>query len=156
MSSRIPVNGVKTLCVRYIKSPWSRAELGHTMYVTVYYPRIKYVYLSAGWREYNILPDTPWCLPQASHYYEPDAWGCCSVYTSIKGAIGDEPVRGYDESMCLTFFRCLSEVCSQKCFQGRHISPFVAAAWTHAAFARIHPFTASVLWIYFNKLHWER
>ena len=29
-------------------------------------------FISVGWRGYNILPDTPWCLPQAPCYYKPD------------------------------------------------------------------------------------
>ena len=75
-----------------------------------YYVRLPRVFMdenefiSAGRREYNIIPDAPWCLPQASCYYEPDTWEYCAVYTSIKSAVWDEPVCGHDESKWLPPF----------------------------------------------------
>jgi hypothetical protein len=47
--------------------------------------------------------------------------------------------------------KIVSEVSLQSCLEEKDISPFAVAAWIHATFARIHPFTVSVLSPYFIK-----
>jgi hypothetical protein len=108
--------------------------------------------LSVGQGGYNILPDAPWCLPQVSYHYEPGTREDHAVYASINGAVQDELVCGHDEGKWLLhFFKVVSEVCLQSCLKEKDISPFVVAAWIHAIFSRIHPFTVSVLSPYFIK-----
>jgi hypothetical protein len=42
-------------------------------------------------------------------------------------------------------FFIVSDICSQKCLDEKNICPFAMAAWIHAMFGRIHPFTVSNL-----------
>jgi hypothetical protein len=48
-------------------------------------------------------------------------------------------------------FFIISDLCSQKCLEAKNVSPFAMAAWVHAVFAWIHPFTVSALCLYFMK-----